>query len=154
MPAPRIFYLLCVTATLTACASGPAVVGSTGTDGKPATESTNTLQVSDIPIPAGAKLDPDKTLIMGANDRWLGRIVLRTDLPPVQVFNHFYNGMANFGWTLLTAVQGTPSLQTWQRGERVALIQTETASLGGTAATITVSSRQTTAPEASRPSGR
>ncbi len=127
---------------LGACASGQPLVGAANPDKAGTVAATNSLQVSDIAIPAGAKLDTEKSLIMGANDKWLGRIVLKTDLPPVQVFNHFYNGMASFGWSPVTAVQAQTSIQTYQRGDRVALIQIEPSSLGGTMVSITVTSKQ------------
>jgi len=135
---------------LAGCAASQAFVGTTNPDKTASVAATNTLQVSDIAIPAGAKLDTEKSLIMGANDKWLGRIVLKTDLPPVQVFNHFYNGMASFGWSAISAVQAQTSIQTFQRGDRVALIQIEPSSLGGTSVSITVTARQMGGQEAAK----
>jgi len=141
-PCRSLILITGATLLLGACATSQPLVGAANPDKAGAVAASNTLQVSDIAIPAGAKLDTEKSLIMGANDKWLGRIVLKTDLPPVQVFNHFYNGMASFGWSLVTAVQAQTSILTYQRSDRVALIQIEPSSLGGTMVSITVTSRQ------------
>ena len=91
-------FLLGTTLFLGACATGQPVVGPTTQDQKAGSEPSNALPISDIPIPAGAKMDTENSLIMGAQDRWLGRIVIKTDTSPTQTYNHFYNGMSAFGW--------------------------------------------------------
>ena len=136
---------------LGACAGGQPVVGPSGPDQKAGADTPNALQVSDIPLPAGAKLDTESSLIIGANDRWLGRLVIKTDLSSVQAFNHFYNGMGGFGWGLITVVQAKVSNLTYARGERVAAIQIEPAALGGTTVSVTVSTRQPAVQEPARP---
>ena len=145
----RLLTLSCCL-TLAACANNQPLVGASANAANGAangtTPASNTLQVSDIAIPAGAKLDTEKSLILGASDKWLGRIVLKTDQPPVQVFNHFYNGMANYGWSVFSAVQAQVSIQTFQRGDRVATIQIEPASMGGSQVSITVTARQMAEP--------
>lgn len=129
-------------AALAGCANGP-LIGSSGTaERKPTQEAPNVLQVSDVSIPPGSKLDAENSLIIGTGDRWLGRIVVKTDQTPVQAFNHIYNGMPGYGWTLVTAVQAKISNMTYLRGERVASIQIEPSSLGGAQVAVTVSARQ------------
>lgn len=138
----RITLLLGITLFLGACATGQPITGSTQ-DSKPGTESSNALSISDIPIPPGAKLDTENSLIMGAQDRWLGRLVIRTDSSPTQSFNYFYSGMPALGWGTLTAVQARISSMAYLRGDRVASIQIEATALGGSNISITVSPRQT-----------
>jgi len=125
------------------CATGQPVMGPAIPDQKTGTEPYNALTISDIPIPAGAKMDTESSLIMGTQDRWLGRIVIKTDNSPTHSYNHFYNGMAAFGWGSVTAVQARISSLTYLRGERVASIQIEPTTLGGSSISITVSPRQT-----------
>lgn len=143
-PTSRLLFLSGLILALGACATGQPLVGASSPDKNGAVTASNTLQVSDITVPPGAKLDTEKSLIMGASDKWLGRIVLKAEQPPVQVFNHFYNGMATYGWTAITAVQAQTSIQTYQRGDRVALIQIEPSSMGGSTVSITVTSKQMT----------
>ena len=149
---PSILPLLvCTCMLLSACATSQPVIGPAGSDQKTSAELPNALQISDIPIPNGAKFDTENSLIIGANDGWLGRIVIKTDIPPIQAFNHFYNGMPSLGWGLVTIVQARISMLTYMRGERVASIQIEPSSMGGATASITVSSRQGNSRESARP---
>lgn len=124
------------------CAGGPAVVGPSGTDKKASADSPNALPITDMAVPAGATLDTESSLIIGTGERWLGRVVLKIDISSIQAFNHFYNGLSAFGWSLVTAVQARTSSLTFLRGERVASIQIEPSSLGGSTVSITVSPRQ------------
>lgn len=134
------------------CANNPAV-GSGNASQKPVPETPNVLQVSDVSIPPGSKLDAENSLIIGTGDRWVGRLVLKTDQAPVQVFNHMYGGMPSHGWSLVTAVQAKISNLTYLRGERVASILIEPSSLSGSQVSITVSSRQGQ-DAAARPAGK
>lgn len=140
--APATPAILAAALVLAGCVGNPPVTGPATPEGRPAVEASNSLPIADVPIPANAKLDPEATLIMGAQDRWLGRLAIRTEQPPTQAYNHFLNGMPGFGWTLVTAVQGRISSLTFLRGERVASIIIEPASLGGVAVAITVSPKQ------------
>jgi len=142
--------LLACALLLVACAPGQTVTGPTSPDQTAATTPSNALPVSDIPIPAGAKFDAEQSLIMGAQDLWLGRIVIRVDMAPAEAYNHFSKGMAAFGWNVITAVQARISSLTFQRGERIAMVQIESASLSGVLLSITVSPRQSGTPEAGR----
>ena len=135
---------------LAACAPGQAITGPSSPDQTAGTSPSNALPVTDVPVPAGAKLDAEQSLIMGAQDRWLGRIVIRVDMAPAEAYNHFSKGMAGFGWNAITAVQARISSLTFQRGERVATVQIEPASLTGVLVSITVSPRQAGIPEQPR----
>lgn len=147
---PKLAVLLTWVWLLVGCAPGQAVTGPASPDQSAGSAPSNALPVSDIPIPAGAKFDAEQSLIMGAQDRWLGRIVLRVDMAPAESYNHFSKGMAAFGWNGITAVQARISSLTFQRGERVAMVQIESASLSGVLVSITVSPRQSTAAETAR----
>lgn len=134
---PLVFCLM-----LAACSTGQTVVGPSGPDEKVPADASNALQITDIALPAGAKLDAESSLIIGTGDRWFGRIVFKADTPTVQAYNHFYNAMPSFGWNLITALQAKTSILSYQRGERIALIQVESASLGGAVVTVNVTMRQ------------
>lgn len=138
--------------TLGGCASDPALVNTATTDPKlPATEALNALQVSDISMPPGAKLDAEKSLVIGSGERWLGRLVIKTELSTVQAYNHFYNGMPTIGWSLIAAVQSKLSHLSYQRGDRVVFIQIEPVSFGGVTITMTMTPRQGAVSEPKNP---
>jgi hypothetical protein len=148
---PSRMLLTCLALSLGACATGQPVVSPSGPDQKAGTDSPNALQVTDISIPPGAKLDAENSLIIGTGDKWLGRVVIKSDMQPVQAYNHFYNAMPTLGWNLVTAVQAKTSNLTYLHADRVASIQIEPSSLGGVTIGITVSPRQTTGQESARP---
>jgi hypothetical protein len=123
---------------LGACASGQLPSSSASPEFKKAEGSSKQLPITDIPIPAGAKLDAEQSMIMGSQDRWIGRIVIQLDMSQTEVFNHFAAGMAKLGWSRTLTVHARVSNQTFQRADRVALIQIEPASFGGVSVWITV----------------
>lgn len=135
---------------LSACAANQPIAGTSSPDQKSAIESSNALQLADMAIPPNTKFDAENSLIIGSGDRWLGRVVLKTDGPAVQIYNYFYNGMPAFGWSLVTAIQAKTSTLTYLRGERVATIQIEPGSLSGAQVSITVSTRAVPATDGAR----
>lgn len=144
------FIALVAGLSLAGCASQPATKAgqgaadsTTGTSTAAAVEQAKVLQITDIPLPRDAKVNGDASLVIGTNDRWLGRVVLRTGMNAVETYNHFFLGMPRSGWNLLSAVQGKVSILTYTSGERVATVQVEGGAIGGGAGvTIVVSPRQ------------
>ncbi|MDX9996119.1 MAG: hypothetical protein RBS28_12425 [Rhodocyclaceae bacterium] len=128
------------TATLYGCSTtGTPVVGNAAADAQPTTAALDSMQINDISLPPEARLDAANTLMIGSGDRWFGRVAIKTSTSAVQVFNHFHSGMPALGWRLLSALQSNTSLLVFQRGERIAMIQIESAQWGGTTATVSVS---------------
>jgi hypothetical protein len=103
---------------------------------------SNALQITDISLPGSAKLDAENSLIIGSGDRWFGRVVVKSDETPVQTYNHFFKGMPSLGWRMISAMQSKTSLLSFQRGERIAMVQIETSQLGGSTISISVSMQQ------------
>ena len=133
--------------SLAACAtSSPPKAADGGPEGSAAAaavEQAKVLQITDIPLPRDAKVNGDASLVIGTNDRWLGRVVLKSGMTSVEAYNHFFLGMPRAGWTLLSAVQGKVSILTYTNGDRIATVQIEGGAMGGGAtATIVVSPRQ------------
>lgn len=130
------------------CANNQAL-GTTAANEKKnsAIEASSALQLSDISLPSDARLDAEKSLVMGSGDRWLGRLVVKSEVSSVQAYNHLLNGMPGIGWSLVTAVQSRVSLLTFQRSDRVASIQIEPAMFSGVTIAITLSPRQASAGE-------
>ncbi len=122
-------------------ASGAGVVTAAGATSS-ATKEPKLLQLGDFTLPAGSKLDDASTLVVGTDTRWLGRVVLRTTLSPVDTYNHFFRTLNGSGWNLITALQGKTSGLTFARGERVATVMIEGSALSGTLVTILVTPRE------------
>lgn len=98
-------------------------------------------QFNDIPIPDGSTMDMDRTLILGAQERWIGRLSLATSQTPPAVFDLFQSQMPRFGWSEVSAVRSETSVLTFSQGERVATIQIARTTFGGSNVDITMSPR-------------
>jgi hypothetical protein len=98
--------------------------------------------LTDIPIPSGAKLDTEPSLILGPPDHWIGRAVLKVGMPANDTTVFYQNQMPSFGWELITVVQGKVSNLTFSKADRIASIQIEGATLSGSIVTIIMSPRQ------------
>ena len=107
----------------------------------------------DIPIPAGAQMNTERSLILGVRDAWVGRLVLKTGFNVAAAFNFFKQRTTEFGWQEITSVRSAVSILNYTRGERVLTIQIQGRSLGGTEVDLTVSPRDTSTPGGSNSGG-
>jgi hypothetical protein len=94
---------------------------------------------SDMPIPASARMDVDRSLILGPKENWLGRLVFHSSNSASESFDFYANGMQRFGWQSVAVVRGSISAMTYTRNDRVATIQIVGTTFGGSEVTITVS---------------
>lgn len=143
---------------LAACSSMP---GSSSSSSSGASSSSGTSSsaksssayqpVSDVPIPAGTKINTDKSVILGQGDKWFGRMVLVTDRPSTQAYTYYQEQMPTFGWEQVTAVQGKTSILTFTRADRAATLEINPGTLSGSEVAITVSPRQSGAAAPSAP---
>jgi len=98
-------------------------------------------QFNDIPIPEGSTMDMDRSLVLGAQERWIGRLSLSTSQSPPAVFDTFQSQMPRFGWSEVSAVRSETSVLTFSQGERVATIQIARTTFGGSNVDITMTPR-------------
>ena len=100
-------------------------------------------QFSDIPIPSGAKMDLEKSLVLGSNEAWIGRLVMNSAHNTAAMFDFFKQRSGEFGWQEVTSVRSKTSVLTFTRGERVMTIQIEGLTISGSEMNITVAPRET-----------
>jgi hypothetical protein len=93
---------------------------------------------SDMPIPASARMNIDRSLILGPKEAWLGRLVFRSSSSASEAFDFYANGMPQFSWQPVAVVRGATSSMTYTRGDRVASVQITGTTLGGSEIEITV----------------
>jgi len=96
----------------------------------------------DLPMPSGAEINLDQTLVFGSSDAWFGRLVLSSSLTGNQLFDFFKNQVPGFGWDEITSVRAAISVLTYSRQRRVATIQLQGDTITGTTIIITVSPRE------------
>lgn len=92
----------------------------------------------DMPLPPGATVRAQDTLVMGTGNRWTGRISLTVSGEPQNAFTFFRDGLPGAGWALTSSSFSRFSVLTFTKGERVATVQIQAANFGGNAVSITV----------------
>ena len=120
--------------------SGPSSTSGTST-GSSARTAVGFAQFPDIAVPAGAKMDVERSLVLGARDDWIGRLAMSATGTTSEAYDFFLREMPKFGWQEITTVRSEVSVLTYSRGNRVATIQIRNRTLGGSAIDITVSPR-------------
>lgn len=128
-------------ALITACAETTPI--SPSSSGKPGDfkAEANFPTFTDIPVPTKAKMDVNKSLILGAGEGWVGRMVLLTSGSASRMFDFYRREMPRFGWAEFTAIRAATSVLTYSRGERVATVRISSETLGGAQVEFTVSYR-------------
>ena len=100
---------------------------------------------ADIPVSANDRLAVDQSLLLNTGEQWTGRAVLKSKLDTVQAFEYYLTNMPNHGWINITSVQSEVSVLTYEKGSRVATIQIEQGTSGGSQISVTVSPRDASA---------
>lgn len=104
------------------------------------TVSGNTARqlAGDVPLPQGAVIRQQDTLVMGSGASWMGRLSLTVSGEPQSVFAYFRDSMPGAGWTLTSSSFSKLSLLTFTKAERMATVQMQGSSFGGNEVLITV----------------
>jgi hypothetical protein len=125
---------------LAGCASPPPTSSTqpTGetTDGQ---QPPGFAQLTDIPMPARASIDLARTLILGSEDGWVGRVALSTRTPMNDMYDFYEREMLRFGWRKLTSVRSSISVLTYARDKRIATIALQSGTIIGSNIDVTVS---------------
>ena len=132
---------------LAGCASSIGLPASTKSEGASgsgadATPQASFAQFSDIPIPTGAKMDMERSLVLGGNEAWIGRLVMSTSHRVSDMFDFFKQRSGEFGWNEITSVRSKTSVLTFSRGDRVMTVQIEAKTIAGSEMSITVAPRE------------
>ena len=134
--------LFCILIFLGGCGSGMGVKPmpmNKGEASKPGQASFTQFQ--DIPIPIGAEMDLDRTVILGARESWIGRLTLETSHNSIKLFNFFKKSTPEFGWQEITSIRSATSVLTYSQTTRVLTIQIIGKTLQGSEVVMTVSPR-------------
>lgn len=105
-------------------------------------EEPSFAQFTDIPIPEAAKLDLDKTLILGAREAWVGRLAITSSASAAELYDFYHREMPRFGWSVMTLMRGSVSVLSYSRANRIATVQITRSTLGGARVDFTVSPRE------------
>lgn len=109
--------------------------------------------LTDIPVPSGATMDNERSLILGDKDRWTGRVVMKLwkSAPDANVF--YQAQMPAFGWEPIMAATSGISVMAYVRGDRAATVQIESSTMWGSTVSIIVGHRAGIQPTGTQPTG-
>ncbi len=128
-------------AALGGCSTGPPLIASTSPDRPDGPEQPAFSQFSDIPVPAGAKMDLERSLVLGDAEAWIGRLAMTTSDARSTMYDFYFREMPRFNWIPITSVRAETSVLTYVRASRVATIQITGRTMGGSRVSVTVSPR-------------
>lgn len=98
-------------------------------------------QFSDVPVPSGAKMDLDRSLVLGDRESWIGRLVMAVGMNQDRAYDFYFGEMPRFGWQPITTVRSETSVLTYIRGARVATVQIQGRAITGARIWMTISPR-------------
>ena len=129
---------------LTACQSGVNVrqtnVETNKQSQKSMTEGAAFSQFPGIPVPQGAKIDVNKTLVFGSSP-WYGQLAITTSDSVDEVFDFFQQGLPGYKWETITSVRAQTSILTYSQQNRILTVAIQADRLYGSTVTITVAPR-------------
>jgi hypothetical protein len=101
---------------------------------------TDASLLGSLPIPPGAKIITDQSLIIGSGDTWVGRLSLDVGRDVTGAYQYFLDAFRAQGWTLQSAVRSKNSLLVFTRAGRSATIEFQDTPklVGGTLVTLTM----------------
>lgn len=146
----NFFMMLLLIFTLNACSQNLADSFSGNIAMSPSEPSTNEngipqmvqpafAQFQDIPIPDGATMNMDRTLILGEKESWIGRLVINSQAQQSNIFDFFKYRTSQFGWQEITSVRSTTSVLSYSKANRIMTIQIQSQAIVGTQVDITMS---------------
>jgi hypothetical protein len=139
----RVLGAFLVTASLAVGVSGCANTGSStsvavGPDGK----LQNPVQLlGQLPLPPGAVIRADQSLIIGAGDNWVGRVMLDVGRDVDAAYRYFLEIYPAQGWTVVSAVRGKNSFLVMTRQERTATFEMVDGGMMGSSVSLTMAPR-------------
>jgi len=139
----RVYGAFLVAVGLAAGLSGCANTGSAtsvavGPDGKV----QNPVQLlGQLPLPPGAAIRAEQSLIIGAGDNWVGRVVLDVGRDFDAAYRFFLETYPAQGWTVVSAVRGKNSFLVMTRQERTATFEMVDGGMMGSSVSLTMAPR-------------
>ncbi len=151
----KIFSILFSIVLLSACAQNFAETFSKGVVLAPSEPATNDkglpktvqpafAQFQDIPIPEGAKMNMDRSLILGEDNAWIGRLVIESTSSKAELFDFFKERTRQLGWREITSVRASISVLSYSKGNRIMTITFQSGAVVGTVVSVTMSPKGTT----------
>ena len=129
MPGKIVLAFVCgfSALSLAGCVTNPfegsVALSKTGStkDNTPDQEQAFT-QFQDIPIPQRSEIDLEKSLVLGNEGGWIGRLSIYVPAGMTELYAFYETEMPKFGWKQITTVRSAISTLTYRREKRVATV--------------------------------
>ena len=133
----RIKYLaiLLFTISLSACSN----FGSTSQNFDESNQSIADL-LGDMPIPNGARINNENTMIIGKGAGWVGRVYLSGLQSPNEIYAFFLTDFPKAGWAIVSATKAKTSIVVFIKDDRTCTIEVSEGSFTGPKTLIAITS--------------
>jgi uncharacterized protein YbdZ (MbtH family) len=103
--------------------------------------------LGEMPMPGGARINNENSLILGSGDGWAGRVAITSAQNANETFSFFRDQFQKAGWTLVSSTKSKNSILVFIKKDRTATIEIEEGGFGGKAnVMLTVAPRSTVIP--------
>jgi hypothetical protein len=134
--------IIAISLGLTACATTTA----TNADGETVQDIQAKL-LGEMPLPGGARINNENSLILGSGDGWAGRVSITSAQNANETFTFFRDQFQATGWTLVSSTKSKSSILVFIKKDRTATIEIDGGSFAGNAnVMLTVAPRSTVIP--------
>ena len=82
-----------------------------------------TLLFNQIPLPKDARISPDKSIILGEEDNWAGRIELSSSMESLEASAFFTAEYPKHGWQLISSIKAKLSILVFTSNTRTLTLE-------------------------------
>jgi hypothetical protein len=116
-------HRLLVATSLLLALAGCANTSLMGSDTAAAPSAFSGLELlGQTELPAGSKIIAGQSLIIGAGDNWVGKVVLDAGQDAASSYAFFLQALPGKGWNLLSAIRGPRSILVFNKADRTVTI--------------------------------
>jgi hypothetical protein len=128
-------YLLAIIASLFlgACASGDSPSGSPQEIAE-----TQSQLLGEMPLPQGARILGQDSLIIGRGDNWVGRVQVAGLQGATDIYAFFQSEYPKAGWTTVAATKAKVSILVFTKGDRTVTVEVSDGPFSGPKSLMTI----------------
>lgn len=96
--------------------------------------------LGDMPVPNGARINNENTMIIGRGVGWVGRVYLDGLQSPNEIYSFFLTDFPKAGWTTVSATKAKTSIVIFTKEDRTCTIEVSEGSFTGPKTLISITS--------------
>jgi len=136
----KTFAILAFTIALAACSNlGSSLPWNSSQNFDESNQSIADL-LGDMPIPNGARINNENTMIIGRGVGWVGRVYLDGLQSPNEIYSFFLTDFPKAGWTTVSATKAKISIAVFTKDDRTCTIEVSEGSYLGPKTIIAITS--------------